>query len=96
MLSKPDVEVMYGENGVATGVKSEGQVAKSKFVVGDPGYFPGKVRLASKVVRAIAFLVGLGPQKVQSCLAVSGGWDLGTAYSFLHLITHEAAWLLLF
>jgi len=56
MLSKPDVEVMYGENGVATGVKSEGQVAKSKFVVGDPGYFPGKVRLASKVVRAIAFL----------------------------------------
>ncbi|GAX81349.1 hypothetical protein CEUSTIGMA_g8780.t1 [Chlamydomonas eustigma] len=56
MLSKPDVEVMYDESGVATGVKSEGQVAKSKFVVGDPGYFPGKVRLASKVVRAIAFL----------------------------------------
>lgn len=57
MLAKPDVEVIYDEAGVATGVKSEGQVAKASFVVGDPGYFPGKVRLAGKVVRAIAILV---------------------------------------
>ena len=57
MLAKPDVEVIYDEAGVATGVKSEGQVAKARFVVGDPGYFPGKVRLAGKVVRAIAILV---------------------------------------
>ena len=56
-MSKPDVEVIYDEAGVATGVKSEGQVAKSKMVVGDPGYFPGKVRPAGKVVRAIAFMV---------------------------------------
>ena len=67
MLSKPDVEVIYDEAGVATGVKSEGQVAKSKMVVGDPGYFPGKVRPAGKVVRAIAFMVsGVGA----SCLEV--------------------------
>lgn len=56
MLHKPDVEVIYDGSGVATGVKSEGQVAKAKFVVGDPSYFPGKVRLAGKVVRAIAFM----------------------------------------
>ena len=67
MLSKPDVEVIYDEAGVATGVKSEGQVAKSKMVVGDPGYFPGKVRPAGKVVRAIAFMVSGGGA---SCLEV--------------------------
>lgn len=36
MLSKPDVEVVYNEEGVATGVKSEGETAQAKFVVGDP------------------------------------------------------------
>jgi RAB protein geranylgeranyltransferase component A len=36
MLSKPDVEVVYSEEGVATGVKSEGETAQAKFVVGDP------------------------------------------------------------
>jgi GDP dissociation inhibitor len=36
MLSKPDVEVVYSEEGVATGVHSEGETAKAKFVVGDP------------------------------------------------------------
>lgn len=36
MLSKPDVEVVYSEEGVATGVKSEGETAMAKFVVGDP------------------------------------------------------------
>ena len=57
MLAKPDVEVVYDEAGVAVGVKSEGQSAKARFVVGDPGYFPGKVRPAGKVVRAIAIMV---------------------------------------
>ncbi len=36
MLSKPDVEVVYDAEGVTTGVKSDGETAKAKFVVGDP------------------------------------------------------------
>jgi RAB protein geranylgeranyltransferase component A len=36
MLSKPDLEVVYSGEGVATGVQSEGETAKAKFVVGDP------------------------------------------------------------
>lgn len=36
MLSKPDLEVVYSDEGVATGVQSEGETAKAKFVVGDP------------------------------------------------------------
>merc|ERR1712230_122689 len=41
MLAKPDAEVVYDDSGVAIGVKSEGETAKSKFVIGDPSYFPG-------------------------------------------------------
>lgn len=33
------------------------QVAKAKFVVGDPSYFPTRVRVVGKVVRAVAILV---------------------------------------
>jgi Rab GDP dissociation inhibitor len=47
---------MYDEAGVATGVRSEGQVAKAKFVVGDPSYFPSKAIPTHRIVRAIAFL----------------------------------------
>lgn len=55
MLNKPDVEVVY-EDGVAVGVKSEGEVAKAKLVVGDPSYFKDKVRRVSKVVLCICFM----------------------------------------
>lgn len=36
-------------------------VARAKLVVGDPSYFPGKVRLVAKVVRAIAIMVSGRP-----------------------------------
>ena len=42
MLNKPDAEVVYGEDGRATGVSSEGETAVAKMVVGDPSYFPKK------------------------------------------------------
>ena len=58
MLHKTDAEVLY-DGGVAVGLKSEGQTARAKFVVGDASYFPGKTRLANKVVLAIAILVSL-------------------------------------
>jgi len=55
MLDKPIDEVIY-ENGVATGIKSEGEVAKAQFIVGDPSYFPSKVKKVGQVVRSMAIL----------------------------------------
>ncbi|MEW5298184.1 MAG: hypothetical protein WDW36_001335 [Sanguina aurantia] len=56
MLNKPDVEVVYDESGKACGVKSEGETARAKLVVGDPSYFKDRVRRIGQVVRAIAVL----------------------------------------
>jgi len=56
MLSKPIEQIIYDEKGVVVGVKSEGEVAKTKIVVGDPSYFPDKVRKVGQVVRAICIL----------------------------------------
>jgi len=55
MLNKPVEEIVY-ENGVVVGVKSEGEIAKCKFVIGDPSYFPDKVKKVGQVVSAIAIL----------------------------------------
>jgi len=52
MLNKPVEEIVY-ENGVAVGVKSEGEIAKCKFVVGDPSYFPDKVKKVGQVASCI-------------------------------------------
>jgi len=55
MLNKPVDEIIY-ENGVVVGVKSEGEIAKCKFVVGDPSYFPDKVKNVGKVASCICIL----------------------------------------
>jgi len=55
MLNKPADEIVY-QNGVAVGVKSEGEVAKCKFVIGDPSYFPDKVKKVGQVASAICIL----------------------------------------
>lgn len=52
MLNKPIEEIIY-ENGVAVGVKSEGEIAKCKFIIGDPSYFTDKVKQVGQVVRCI-------------------------------------------
>ena len=44
-MCNPPAQVVYDESGVAVGVKSEGETAKAKFVVGDPTYFREKVGL---------------------------------------------------
>eukprot|EP00698_Gefionella_okellyi_P007208 TRINITY_DN174_c0_g1_i2.p1 TRINITY_DN174_c0_g1~~TRINITY_DN174_c0_g1_i2.p1 ORF type:complete len:203 (+),score=47.21 TRINITY_DN174_c0_g1_i2:56-610(+) len=44
------------EDGKAVGVKSEGETARAKFVVGDPSYFPGLTRKTGQVARAICIL----------------------------------------
>jgi len=53
MLDKPVDEILYGEDGRACGVKSGDEVAKCKMVIGSPDYFPEKVKVVGRVVRAI-------------------------------------------
>jgi Rab GDP dissociation inhibitor len=55
MLNKSVEELIY-KDGVVVGVKSEGEVAKAKFVIGDPSYFPDKVKKVGQVVSAICVL----------------------------------------
>jgi len=55
MLDRPVEEIIY-ENGRVVGVKSQGEIAKCKFVVGDPSYFPTKVKKAGRVARIICLL----------------------------------------
>jgi len=56
MLNKPFEGVVFNEQGQVSGVKSEGETAKCKFVVADPSYFPKKVKKTGQVVRAICVL----------------------------------------
>jgi len=56
MLKKPIEQIIYDDNGVVTGVKSEGEVARCKFVVGDPSYFPDKVKKVGQVASCICIL----------------------------------------
>jgi len=55
MLNKPVEEIIY-ENGVAVGVKSEGEIARAKNVIGDPSYFTDKVKKTGAVIRIINIL----------------------------------------
>jgi Rab GDP dissociation inhibitor len=56
MLAKPIEEIVYGDDGRVVGVKSEGEVAKAPLVIGDPSYFPERVKEVGKVVRAICLM----------------------------------------
>ena len=56
MLNKSDAKPVFGEDGKVVGVESEGETARAKVVVGDPSYFPEKVRRAQQVVRAICIM----------------------------------------
>jgi len=56
MLNKPIEEIVYGPDGKVVGVKSEGEVAKCKFVIGDPSYFPTKVKKVGQVASCICIL----------------------------------------
>jgi Rab GDP dissociation inhibitor len=56
MLNKPIEEIVYGPDGKVIGVKSEGEVAKCKMVIGDPSYFPQKVKKVGQIVRCICIL----------------------------------------
>jgi len=68
MLNKPVEEIIY-DNGVVTGVKSEGEIAKCKFVVGDPSYFPDRVEKRGQVASLICVLSHpiAGTNDAESC-----------------------------
>jgi len=56
MLDKKVDEIVVGEDGKVTGVKSGGETARTKMVIADPSYFPDRVKKVAQVVRAICFL----------------------------------------
>jgi len=57
MLNRDVDEIVYNDSGEAIGVKAGNEMAKAKFVVGDPSYFPKeKVRETGNIVRCICFL----------------------------------------
>lgn len=55
MLDKPVDEIVLEEGSVA-GVKSQGEIAKTKIVIADPSYFPERVKKVGQVVRCICLL----------------------------------------
>lgn len=55
MLDKPIEEIVYAD-GKVTGVTSQGETARTDCVVGDPSYFPDKVKKVGQTVRAICLL----------------------------------------
>jgi Rab GDP dissociation inhibitor len=55
MLNQPVDEVLM-EDGKFAGVRSGSEVAKAKFVIGDPSYFPSRVAQAGRVVRIACIL----------------------------------------
>lgn len=49
MLARPDAEIVCDENGVAIGVKADGETAKCKMVICDPSYAKDKCKKIGKV-----------------------------------------------
>ncbi|KAF5099539.1 hypothetical protein DV451_002938 [Geotrichum candidum] len=57
MLNKPVDGVVYDDAGKAVGVKSGEEVAKAPIIIGDPTYFPDKVRkTGQRVIRSLCIL----------------------------------------
>jgi Rab GDP dissociation inhibitor len=57
MLEMPVDEVLM-ENGKFVGVRSGTEVAKAACVIGDPSYFPDRVKKTGQVVRIVCLLNG--------------------------------------
>ena len=70
MLDRPDVDVLYDDNGVAIGVTAGGETAKAKMVVGDPSYFPNRVSIPFFLYICIECSVYLG--LISKLVVISG------------------------
>ncbi|KAG5518527.1 hypothetical protein PMAC_002923 [Pneumocystis sp. 'macacae'] len=55
MLNRHVDEIVY-ENGLAVGIKSEGEIAYASKIIADPSYFPDRVYKTGKVIRVICIL----------------------------------------
>lgn len=66
MLDKPFDGVVLDEQGHVSGVRSGQEVARCSAVIGDPSYFPDRVKQTSKVIRAICLLRGPIPNTSQA------------------------------
>jgi len=104
MLNKPVEEIQYDSNGVVTGVKSEGEVAKCKFVVGDPSYFPDKVKKVGQVASLICVMSNPIPNtnNAESCQIIipqkeaKRKYDIYiSAVSFAHHVAPKGKWIAL-
>lgn len=105
MLSKSDAEVVYDPaSGRAVGVRSEGQVARARVVIGDPSYFPTKTRVASRVVRAFCVLSHPVPatHDAASCQIILPQKQTGRKHdiyvfccSKAHCVSPEGKWIAL-
>jgi len=102
MLNKPIEEIVYDSNGVVVGVKSEGEVAKCKFVIGDPSYFPDKVKKVGNVNCAVAILSHPipGTNNAESCQIIYSQNELKrksdvyiSAVSSSHHVAPKGKWI---
>jgi len=92
-----DLTVEY-EEGKAIGVKVKDVIAKSKIVLGDPSYFPGKSKKVGAAVRAMALLDGALPKMVEdqagSCQVILPAGQVGRTndlYLFFCGSSHKVA-----
>lgn len=101
MLNKPCEEIVY-ESGKVVGVKSEGEVAKCKFVVGDPSYFPDKTKKIGQVVRAYCILDHPIPNTAdsESCQIIMPQKQVGRGsdiyvfcISAAHMVASKSRWI---
>ena len=68
MLDTPVEKFQFNEEGAFEGVHAGGQFAKAKFVLGDPTYFPDRVKTVGKVARCICIMdKPVESTKTQSC-----------------------------
>jgi Rab GDP dissociation inhibitor len=56
MLNKPIQSITYDQETKMHLITSEGETAKTKMIIGDPSYFPDKVKKIGQVIRCICVL----------------------------------------
>eukprot|EP01118_Nematostelium_gracile_P000458 TRINITY_DN1050_c0_g1_i1.p1 TRINITY_DN1050_c0_g1~~TRINITY_DN1050_c0_g1_i1.p1 ORF type:complete len:443 (+),score=148.94 TRINITY_DN1050_c0_g1_i1:62-1390(+) len=104
MLNKPVEEIVYGSDGKVVGVKSEGEVAKCKLVIGDPSYFSNKVKKVGQVASCICILSAPvpGTNDAESAQIIIPQKEVKRKYdiyisvvSFAHNVAPKGKWIAL-
>jgi Rab GDP dissociation inhibitor len=104
MLNKPVEQIVYGPDGKVVGVKSEGEVAKCKLVIGDPSYFPDKVKKVGQVASCICILSAPvpGTNNAESAQIIIPQKEVKRKYdiyisvvSYAHMVAPKGRWIAL-